>query len=54
VLTLIGSTGIAGSRVGGLEFLNEMTLYAAINDSLYLINPATAQATLIGGITSTR
>ena len=49
-LTLIGSTGIIGSRVGGLEFLNDTTLYAAINDSLYLINPATAQATLIGGI----
>jgi hypothetical protein len=49
-LTLIGSTGIVDSRVGGLEFLNDATLYAAINDNLYLINPATAQATFIGDI----
>ena len=50
VTTLIGSTGISGSILGGLTFASDGTLYAVIDDSLYTLNPGTGAATLVGPI----
>jgi hypothetical protein len=49
--TLVGDTGVVVSgSVGGLTFAPDGTLYAAMNDSLYKLNPGTGAATLIGTI----
>jgi len=54
-LTLIGDTGVAmNSPFGGLTFGPNGLLYAALDDQLYILNPATGAATLVdpsgGGI----
>ncbi|MEN6577315.1 MAG: hypothetical protein ABFD90_13305 [Phycisphaerales bacterium] len=51
-MTLVGSTGVAYGDlgVGGLATTSDGTLYAAMNDNLYSLDPATGLATLIGPI----
>jgi hypothetical protein len=53
-LTTIGATGIPNGILGGLDFLNDQTLFAVITvgstSSLYQVNPLTGQATLVGAV----
>jgi len=49
--TLVGPTGLISWNVlGGLTFSSDGTLYAALNDALYTLDPATGAASLIGPI----
>lgn len=46
--TFIGDPGLDGSFVAGLTFAPNGTLFAAVNNALYSLNPQTAAATLVG------
>jgi hypothetical protein len=47
---LIGDTGVTGSFLAGLTFAGDGTLYAAMNDFLYELDPTDASPTSIGAI----
>ncbi len=50
-VTLVGPTGDTSQTfLGGLTFASDGTLYAALNDTLYTLNPDTGAANLIGPI----
>lgn len=50
-VTLVGPTGVTSQTfLGGLTFASDGTLYAALNDTLYTLNPDTGAANLIGPI----
>jgi hypothetical protein len=55
-LTQVGLTGLSGGNLAGLAFLDDQTLYAVLTaqataaSTLYRLNPATGQATLVGGV----
>ncbi len=47
-LTFIGDTGLIGVGAAGLTFDDAGTLYAAVGDTLYTLNPATGASALVG------
>jgi hypothetical protein len=49
-LSVVGDTGVVGTPLAGLAFASDGTLFAAMDDVLYTINPTNAQATSIGPI----
>jgi hypothetical protein len=48
--TLVGNTGVSGSSLAGLTFAVDGTLYAAMADALYELDPTNGSPTLIGAI----